>query len=220
MPSVSGDMLALADSRGFNYQGSLGTTPFTLTLYANPAVNGTQTLVLGSVQGTVATAVNAPGSNKEASGTVVAIGGYQVQNFTLFNVDGTVFAQGALPNPQLVTNTLTLGQSFTPYPGVVATVTAIGTVPGAAACPVPTASGATVTYTFAGQTYVLSFVPGCGITQYVGNHGETFILTSIGTYPTAGVLSVRAPVLSAWDTVKSLVHSVLGHGVWETRLHR
>lgn len=221
-PSVSGDMLALADSRGFNYQGAIGGKPFTLTLYANPAVNGTQVLVLGAVPGTLTTALGAIGSNKEAAGTVVSSGGYQVQNFTLFNPDGTVFAQGALPNPQLVTNTLTLGQTFAPYPGVTATVTTVGTVPGSAACPTPGALGASVAYAFQGQNYAISFVPGCGITQYIGNKGETFTLTSIGSYPSAGVLSVGRSLagLSAWDTAKSLVHVVLGNGVWTSMLRR
>lgn len=214
-------MLALADSRGFNYQGAIGGKSFTLTLYANPAIGGTQVLVLGSVPGTVATALGAAGSNKEAAGTFVNSGGYQVQNFTLFNLDGTVFAQGALPNPQLVTSTLTLGQTFTPYPGVTATVTTVGAVPGAAACPTQGAIGATVAYSFQGQNYSLSFVPGCGITQYVGNHGETFVLTSIGSYPGTGPLSVGRSLasLSAWDTLKSLGHVILGHGQRTTSLH-
>ncbi|GAC1310261.1 MAG: hypothetical protein NVSMB21_17900 [Vulcanimicrobiaceae bacterium] len=220
--SVSGDMLALADSRGFNYHGSLGANPFTLTIYTNPAVNGTQTLVLGEVAGTVATALNAAGSNKLAAATFVNASGYQVQNFTLFSPDGTAFAQGALPNPQLVTNTLVLGATFSPYPGVVATVTAVGPMPGSAACPTPSALGATVQYVFMGQTYLLSYVPGCGLTQYVGNHGETFTLSSIGSYPGTGTLSVGRSLagLSVVDTIKSIVHIVLGQGVWKSPLHR
>lgn len=189
-PSVSGDMLALAASRGWNYQGTLQAQRVTFTLYADPPDAGVTRLVALSVPGTQVDAT--VGSVKQAAfGLVNGSNGYAVTSYTIYNADTSIFAAGSLPaGSLLVPSTLTQGQSFTPYPGMSATVTFVGAVPGADACPTQ-AMGATVTYTFVGQTYRISYVPGCGITQYVGNHDETFTLTSIASYPQLGVQTAR-----------------------------
>lgn len=214
--SVSGDMLNLAPSRGWNYTGNIGNTAFTLTLYADPPSGGSTTLAFLSVLGTHADATN--GFNN-GTVTVVNNNGYQVTAYRIYNSDGSVYSQGALSNPQLVLSTLTQGESSTPYPGATATVVLVGTVPGGSACPTP-AQGATVQYTFMGQTYSISYVPGCGVTHYVGNHGETFTLTSIGSYPGLGTLSTARGMqsLTLWDTAKSLTNILITHEKWHSAL--
>jgi hypothetical protein len=207
-PSVSGDMLAVSQNKGWNYQGSVPAAgPLTLTLYADPATNGVTPLVLLAVSGTQA---DATAGTKAAAMTVSSsASGYDVTSYTIYNLDGTIYASGGLPaGSMLVPSTLTQGQTFTPYSGMTATVTLVGTVPGSAACPNPT-TGATVQYSFLGQTYSVSYVPGCGITQYTGNHGETFTLTSIGTYQLGTLADVRKMTsLTLLDSLKSLWHIV------------
>lgn len=181
--SVSGDMLAVAASRGWNYHGEISGQALTITLYAVPSSSGATPLVALVVFGTLPDATN--GEKLGELAVTNSSGTYAVTNFTLYN-GASICAQGELPGgSQLVLGTLTLGQTFTPYPGMSAKVTAVGSVPGANGCPNP-APGATVQYSFLSQTYEISYVPGCGITQYVGNHGETFTLVSIGNYPQLG----------------------------------
>jgi len=206
-PSVSGDMLAVSPSRGWNYHGTApGSGPLTLTLYADPATNGVTPLVLLAVSGTQADATT---GSKVAAMTVEPAKGYNVTSYTIYNFDGSTYADGALPSGStLVLQTLTLNETFDPYTGMTATVTQVGSVPGASACPSP-ASGATVQYVFQGKTYSVSYVPGCGITQYVGNHGETFTLSSVGTYQLGTLGNVRRMnSLTLFDSLKSLWHVV------------
>lgn len=206
-PSVFGDMLAVSPNRGWNYHGSVpGSGQLTLTLYADPTTNGVTPLVLLAVSGTQADATS---GTKQAAMTVESAKGYNVTSYTLYNFDGSIYADGALPaGSTLVLQTLTLNETFDPYTGMAATVTKVGAVPGASACPSP-ASGATVQYTFQGQAYSVSYVPGCGITQYVGNHGETFTLSSVGTYQLGTLGNVRRMnSLTLFDSVKSLWHVV------------
>ena len=69
-----------------------------------------------------------------------------------------------------------------------ATVVAVGAVPGISACPSGATQGATVSYsvgipgggTGAGSQ-ALSFVPGCGITDFINTAGQEFMLVSVGT---------------------------------------
>lgn len=188
-PSVNGDMLAVQQSRGWNYQGNTAQGQFTLTLYADPPSGSTTRMVAFSVAGLQSDATS--GIKQAGIDVVNQSNGYAIASYTLYNSDGSISAAGTIPaGSLLVTSTLTQGQTFTPYPGMTATVTFIGQVPGANGCPTP-ANGATVTYTFQSQTYTISYVPGCGITQYVGNHGETFTLVSVGSYPQLGTQSSR-----------------------------
>jgi len=100
-----------------------------------------------------------------------------------------------------------------------ATVTNVGVVPGASACPV-VATGATVAYNFQGQNYSVSYVPGCGITQYVGNHGETFTLTSVATYQLGTLGNVREMAsLTLLDSLKSLWRLAASGKHWHSIVH-
>jgi len=200
-------MLALAPSRGFNYQGVLsGNVATTFTIYVDPSSFGAIPLVLlgssgtsvSATSGTKAAAINTSGS---------ASTGFTVSSYTLYDNLGNVVASGALPSgAMLVPGTLAMGQTFSPYAGMTATVIAIGTVPGASACATP-ANGATVQYTFGGQAWSVSYVPGCGITHFLGNNGESFTLTSIGSYPSLGTLGDIRTIqsLTVFDNVRSML---------------
>ncbi len=215
--SLSGDMLALSSGRGWNYHGTVQGTALTITLYADPQSGGVTPLVALVVQGTVN---DATAGQKVAAATVASTsGGYDVTSYTIYDGNGAIFAQGALPSgSELVPSTLTQGSSFTPYTGMTATVTLVGSVPGATACPTP-ASGATVQYVFQGQTYEISYVPNCGITQYVGNHGETFTLSSVGTYNLGTLGDVRQMRrLTVFDTLRSLTRVVVTGARWHNLL--
>lgn len=213
--SVSGDMLAMSANRGWTYHGNISGYPaVTFSVYADPPSGSTSTFVLFAAQGTVATAFSAP---KIASVAFQNSGsGYNATSYVLLNNDGSIYSQGSIPSaPMLVPQTLTQGQSFAPYPGATATVTSVGAVPGAGACPTP-ANGATVQYAYAGQVYSVSYVPGCGITQYVGNHGEALTLFSVGNYPQLGTQSARRmSTLTVMDTVLSLAKSVASGKHWQ-----
>jgi hypothetical protein len=204
-PSVSGDMLALSASRGWNYQGTNSTGSYTISTYADPQpVASASPLLATAVSGLVPTVLTSPSSvqnnligvlglNQSAAGYTVAY------EFSAGSV-------ALLPGPQLVPSTLTLGQSFTPYPGTTANVIAVGTQPGGSACPTP-AAGATVAYVVSGQTYTVSYVPGCGITNFVYPGGATYTLVSVGTYASLGELSSqRVPRgIGFVSTVRSLL---------------
>jgi hypothetical protein len=213
-PSVTGDMLAYQQSRGWNYHGTaFGGQAVTFSVYADPAQSGVEPLILFGGLGTAATAFS--GNKLGGIGVQNTASGYVVGSYVLLNNDGSVYAQGGLTGtPLLVPATLTLGQSFSTYPGVTAVVQAVGTVPGSAACPTP-ATGATVAYTFAGQSYTVSYVPGCGITQYTGNHGEVLTLSSVGSYPQLGTQSTRRMnTLTAFDTLASAARVLATHAKW------
>jgi hypothetical protein len=210
LPSVSGDMLALTAGRGWNYQtqGTSASGPLTVSLYDNVSqVNGnTSVLVAVAALGLVPTALTDP--NTAEANAVGALG--LVQSSAGYNINSYISAgsRGTVPgDPLFIASTLTLHEAFAPYPGVNETVTAIGTMPNAAACPAPTA-GATVQYVYSGQTYTISFVPGCGMTQVIQPNNVAFNLISIGNYgSTIGNLSEARRVQSATllDTGKSLL---------------
>lgn len=208
---VAGNFLALSPNRGLNYHGVLLGNPVTLTLYEDPSTTNSTTLVLLSASGTQADATS---GTKQGAVSIVgsAQAGFGIANYTLYNTDGTTFAQGMLPaGSLLVPASLYLGQTYTPYPGMSATVVASGNVPpGGSACAVPK-PGATVQYLFQGGTYLISYVPDCGITQYVGNNGETFTLSSVGVYSQLGTLGdVKAMgELTLLDNVTSAVRIVV-----------
>lgn len=205
--SVSGDMLALSPSRGWNYQGTNSNGSFTISTYADPQpVAGASPLLATAVRGLVTTVLTSPSSvqnnligvlglSQSASGYKVV---YEVSTGSAAQLPGT---------PQLVPSTLAQGQSFSPYPGVTATVTSVGNVGGASACPVP-ATGATVAYVVQGQTYTVSYVPGCGITQFVYPSGSTYTLVSVGSYASLGEQSSQRMVRDVGFV--STIRSVLG----------
>ena len=203
--SVSGDMLGLSPSRGWNYQGTNSNGSFTISLYQDPQpINGANAVGAAVLAGLVPTIITS-GANFNAN--LVAIVGfnptssgenvlYEVSAGSNANVPG---------NPQLVPNTLTQGQTFSPYPGLAATVTSVGSVPGASACPTP-GNGAVVNYSGLGQTSVVTYVPGCGITQYTTSGGTTYTLISVATYASIGQLSGmrKAEGVNAVTTARSL----------------
>jgi len=206
-------MIAYQASRGWNYHGSaFGYPAVTVSIYADPPSGTTLTLVMFAGVGTTADAFSA---TKEAGlGLANSGSGYNATAYVLLN-NGAIYSEGAIAGqPALVPQTLVQGQSFTTYPGVTATVQSVGVVPGASACPTP-ATGATVLYTFAGQSYLVSYVPGCGITNYVGNHGETLTLSSVGSYPAMGTQSVRRmSSLTVVDNVASLARIIATQSRW------
>lgn len=203
--SVSGDMMALAPSRGWNYQGTNAAGSFTLTTYADPQpINGATAVGVAAVRGLIPTVLTSgtnfdnnllaiAGFNSTSAGITVA---YQVSLGSSTTLAGQV----------LVPSSLTQGQTFNPYPGVTATVQSIGSVGGASACPVP-ANGAVVAYNVNGQTYTVSYVPGCGITQFSYPSGSTYTLVSVATYASIGQLGSTRMVRSVgWvSTVRSLL---------------
>ncbi|HEX3467301.1 MAG TPA: hypothetical protein VHT05_04415 [Candidatus Elarobacter sp.] len=211
--TLSGDMVAYQPSRGWNYQGTVQGQAFTISIYADPQQGTVDPMIAFAVSGTVANAF--AGEKLGGVGIQSTSSGYTVGSYVLLNADGSIYADGAVSgSPMLVASTLTQGQPFSTYPGATATVETIGTVPGSGACPTP-ATGATVQYTYAGQTYSVSYVPGCGITQYVGNHGEVFTLVSVGSYPQLGAQSTRRMnTLTMFDTVASAAHILLTHSLW------
>ena len=218
VPSISGDFLPQTAYRGSNYQGSLYGSPVTLTMYNNPPSNGTNSTVLLLKAGTNADATTGI-KLAMTSFAGSASTGYGPQNYVLYDANGVVVANGILPGgTQLVTGTLTLGQAFTPYPGMNAIVKSIGPVSGSSACPTP-GNGAQVQYSFQGGTYLLSFVPGCGVTQYIGNNGETFTLSSVGSYPQLGTLGDVKTLSNStlFDTMASAVRILVagkGFSFW------
>lgn len=213
-PSVSGDMLAYQSSRGWNYHGNAFNAPaVTVSIYADPPSGSTSALVMFIASGTTANAFS--GYKVAGLGVQNTASGYNATAYVLLNPDGTIYSGSAIPGtPTFVPSTLTQGQTFSPYPGVNATVQSVGTVPGVSACPVP-ASGATVQYTYGGGTYLVSYVPGCGITDYVGNHGEHLTLASVGTYSSLGTQSARRmSSLTVLDGVQSLARVIATHARW------
>jgi len=208
-PSVSGDMLALQASRGWNYQATNSATgqSVTVSLYVDQTTVGAGELVLAAtgLVGLHTTALvdhaTAESNLVGALGITPSASGYNV------NAELSAGSAAAVPgNPLLVGSTLTQGTTSTPYAGVTETVMSVGTVPGASACTTP-GTGATVQYTFQNSTYTVSYVPGCGITQVVPPSGVAFTLTSVGSYPTIGNLSIARKVASVTlaDTARSLL---------------
>jgi hypothetical protein len=147
-PSITGDMLALKPSTGWNYQTTFQNTPLTVTLYSDPTVNGVTLLFGAGVSGLVPTvATSAANMTANAVGalglTLNASGDYSVS---------TEYSTGSVSpvpgTPLLVPSSLTLGQTWSAS-GATATVTNIGTVPGSSACPNATASTTGVQITYA-----------------------------------------------------------------------
>ncbi|HTJ28552.1 MAG TPA: hypothetical protein VMA36_20530 [Candidatus Limnocylindria bacterium] len=200
-------MLALAPSRGWNYQVTSGSTSLTVSLYSDPdLVNGINVLAGTAVTGLVPTVLTSSTAAESAAfgglGLTKSSSGYNA------TAEVSVGSTAAIPgNPLFVASTLTQGTTTSPYPGATEVVTFVGNVPNANVCPTP-ATGATVSYTYPGQgTTIISYVPGCGITQVVDPSNEKFNLVSVGTYSSIGDLSTARRVQSATlaDTARSLL---------------
>jgi hypothetical protein len=184
-------MLALQSNRGWNYQGTKSGTSLTVSTYVDPTRLSTgDTLLVGTVASGLLTTVLTDHNSAEAN----SFGGLAFsQSASGYNVtaEATITGPALVPgSPLFVSSTLTQGAVTTPYPGLTETVLSVGTVPGASGCPTP-GTGATVQYAFQGSTYRLSFVPGCGITQFVGPTGATLTLTSVGSYNIGNLAAAR-----------------------------
>lgn len=200
-------MLGLAPSRGWNYQVTNGGLTGTASLYSDPNLKGgLQTLVVtiaSGLQPTVLTSASA------AAAAVAGAAGFPAgtTNYTVM-AESSLGSSGLVPgSPLLVPNSLTLNQTWTPAVNASATVTFIGTVPNASACPTP-ATGASVRYKYPGYDDTISYVPGCGITDILNNStGADFKLISVATYASIGQLAIaqRIQSLTWMDTARSLL---------------
>jgi hypothetical protein len=208
-PSVSGDMLALKPSQGWNYQSSYNNNPLTVTLYSDPNPVGGVTTLVGAGESGLVTTVATSAATMQAN--LVGALGVKVDGSKNYNVYSELSAGSTalVPGtPLLVPSTLKLGQTWTPATGASATVTSIGAVPGQSACPNASASttGAEVQYSYPGYEEVISYVPGCGITSLKNpTNGATLTLTSTASYPSVGALARRAAEVTYFDTAASLL---------------
>lgn len=209
VPSITGDMLAIKPSQGWNYQSTYKGTSFTLTLYADPnPANGITALVGAGVTGLVPTVAT---SSANMTANLVGALGLKTDGANDYTVYSEVSAgsRGIVPgDPVLVQSTLTLGESWTPATGATATVTAIGVVPGQSVCPNATSAtlGVTVQYTYPNYKDSISYVPGCGITDMTNpTNGAEFTLVSTAAYAMIGSLDRRAATATYLDTAASLL---------------
>ncbi|MBV8637652.1 MAG: hypothetical protein JO322_06160 [Candidatus Eremiobacteraeota bacterium] len=209
VPSISGDMLALKPSQGWNYQSTYNNTSVTATLYVDPnPVNGVTTLVGAGVTGLVPTvATSATNMTQNLMGEL----GIKVDTSANYNIysEYSVGSLALVPgDPVLVPSSLTLGQSWTPTTGATAKVISIGAVPGQSACPNATSStvGVTVEYTYPNYDDTIAYVPGCGITDMKNpSNGAEFTLVSTASYASLGSLDRRAAQATYLDTAASLL---------------
>jgi len=218
--SISGDMLGYAPSRtwtytanggygtfflGYSYYGYAGGgSPFVAGMYADPSTtNGVETYVaFVAAQGSSNPFTQ--GMDAGNMGVQPTSNGNEVYSFG--SVSNNTF--GLVPGtPLLVPSSLQLGTSWNPVAGLpqaftggttgIATVIAVGSVPGMSACPNNPPGGATVQYTFSNipntalstQTETVSYVPGCGISDIVTETGVEITLTNVGTQ-SLGQLSI------------------------------
>ena len=221
-PSVSGDMLAPVANRGWNYQTINASPALTLSIYADPPVGGSSvhTFTGAGVTGLVPTVLTSVGTVD--SDLVVSFGVSEdvandatiVSEISTGNTAPVPVSPFLGSNSLAVPGTLTLDQTWSPFPGATATVVAVGAMPHVAACPIQ-ASGAQVHYTFPGYDDTVSYVPGCGITDWLNNtNHEEIALISVGSYPTLGTLATKLHRLSWIDT--TLVALGLKHSPYKS----
>ncbi|HEY5340310.1 MAG TPA: hypothetical protein VIK27_04720 [Candidatus Aquilonibacter sp.] len=208
-PSVSGDMMALKASQGWNYHATSQGTSLTLTTYADPnLVNGVQSLIASSVLGLVPTVAT---SAANMTANLIGAVGFSIDASKDYNAvsELSVGSLATIPgSPLLVPSTLTLGQTWTPYAGVGAQVINVGAVPNSSACGAGAQTGAQVKYTYGNLNYTIAYVPGCGITDFLNNaNGAEFKLISTQSYASIGQLARGRDVASATllDTAASLL---------------
>jgi hypothetical protein len=201
-------MLNLAANRTWNYLGTTAGQPnTTLSLYVDPSpVDGNTGLVAFVRPTTAPDALPADGGMLAgAVGVANQSDGYHAVSFGSVSNDSFGLVPGA---PLLVPSTLSLGQTFIPYPGITATVTGIGTTSSAvqSACPGVTLQ-ANVSYVLGGSGVgVMSYAPGCGITKFTNQIGSTYTLQSVGSNPQVGQQSFVRHVLNA--TYGSMLRSI------------
>ena len=149
------------------------------------------------------------GTLAAALGVSSAVDGYHVQSYGSVSNDSFGLVPGA---PLLVPSSLALGQTFIPFPGITAAVTALQTgIAGSTACPGTAPVGVGVNYAFNNSVERISYVPGCGVIRVLDASGTTFTLISTGSHPELGQQSVARRVLHATygDTLRSLWQQVL-----------
>jgi len=204
--TVSGDFLAPAANRTWNYRATPQIGPaYTISIYQDPQpdISGNIAWIGYIATGTPADAAAGGGTIGAAASFASLSDGYHAESFG--SVSNSTY--GIIPGaPLLVPTSLTRGQTFTPYPGVTATVQGVGPVAGSAGCPTPSQIGAAVTYAVAGAFETVSFVPGCGITDFVSDNGTEMRLTSITSNPQIGQQAIARRVLDATvvDTLKAV----------------
>ncbi|MBV9270835.1 MAG: hypothetical protein JO165_07070 [Candidatus Eremiobacteraeota bacterium] len=183
-------MLAVAASRGWNYQGTLKGSAVTISIYADPSqIDAATPLVIAGMYGSVPTVLTDAGTVEsnligrlgvtQSSAGDQAVWAEPSGTSTPMSIPGAPFL--------VVPNSLTLNQTWSADGGT-ATVVAVGTMPGASACPTSTA-GAQVRYQYGTTTVSIAYVPGCGVTQVIDGNGEAFTLVSTGSYTALGQLA-------------------------------
>jgi len=199
-------MLALVPSRGWNYHTVNVNPALTVSLYADPnLVNNTRALIASVVSGTVPTVLTSSTSVYDNLAGALGIVTDGSNNATIVS-EISAGSSAAVPGtPLFAPGSLTVGQTWSPYPGATATVVAVGAMPNANACPNPV-PGAQIRFTYAGYDQTGSFVPGCGITDWKNNtNGAEFALASVGSYGTLGQLHSRVQAVTLLDTARSLL---------------
>lgn len=201
--TVSGDMLGYVASRAWTYQTTQNGLTSYFGIYADPqGSNGITSLVLFCALNnqTGCTSPNPfTGTSLGALGLQALPNGYLLDSFASASNNSAGVVPGV---PLLVPNSLSLGQSWNPFgsglgilSGLIsanATVVAVGPVPGMSACPNSPTQGATVNYSITSSaspssagtgfgSQAMSFVPGCGITDFVNSAGQEFTLVSVGS---------------------------------------
>lgn len=201
-------MLALAPSKGWNYQGTLNGNAVTVSLYADPnLVNGVRAWIASAVTGTQTTVLtSASNVNANLAGAL----GLTVDASNNYTAVSELSAGGASPIPggvEFIPSTLTQGQTWTADGGTATVIAVSVPVNGSAACG-SSALGVKVRYTYppASIDNTISYVPGCGLTDIVNNNNsQELALVSVGTYASIGQLSQSRRVGTATylDTIKS-----------------
>ncbi len=196
--SVTGDFIAPSSGKTWNYtaSGASVASPYSVSIYVDPQPDVSGNLALVGFQSSTPNidAAATGGTQIGAAGLSQSGGGYTAQSFgSVSNDSYGIIPGGAL----LVPATLTYGETISLYPGVTGTVTGIGTMPGESACPNPSATGASVAYSVQGFSSVVSYVPGCGITDLVTDRFVDFRLHSITQNSGLGQQSIARRVLSA-----------------------
>lgn len=207
-PSASGNMFPFSIDRAWTYQTVNASSPYTVTLHANNNnASSTSTLSAFVVAGIQPDAISkAPESSIVESMALQPTAG----SFQVLSVARTRNGSFAIPgSPELVPDTLTQGASFSPYVGVSADVRFVGGVRGAEACS-SRASGATVRYAFQQETFTVSYVPGCGITDFVSNTGVELRLISISSYHTAAIEAAERSIsgTTLLDTIRDVTNAL------------
>jgi hypothetical protein len=207
--SISGDMLALAPNRGWNYHSPINGG-VTVSTYVNPTPLSDGSLVYA---GTAATGLRTTVLVDHATAEGALLGGLSFQHLSDGYHVGREVSAGSIAlvpgNPLFIGNTLVEGATSSPYPGVTETVLNVGPQPGESACGT-TRDGAKVQYSVPGDgTWLVSVVPGCGITEVTASWGAVFTLSSTGVYALGDLAKARR-VESA--SVGSTILSIFGRG--------